>query len=126
MLFMLDLTEVKAQEFRGKVLEKTGPIVVVYWMDDCVHCEAFRSTLQALVDEFSGKAEFVLFRVTASDEDREVAMRSRVQVAPTLKVFYRGTIIGDVVGSLSQDRAEDLLKRFIENKDECIANSSTI
>ncbi len=120
------VSDVTAGSFEEEVIEADGVVVVEFWGPNCVHCERFGPKYERLPDLFGEGTRFVRVNVLQGDEGRGLAMRSGVQVVPTLKVFYRGVIVGEVVGDRPLDEVVESLKEIINNKERCIARSTPI
>jgi len=123
---MGNVIDITAGSFEREVLGSEGVVVVEFWAPRCAHCERFEQTYERLPDIFGGGVRFLRVNVLESDEDKGLAMRAGVQAVPTLKVFYRGVIVGDLMGDWPLEEAVERLKEIIDNKERCIAKSTPI
>jgi len=122
---MSDLEEVTVNNFEDEVLKAEKPVIVIYWKKDCYHCKQFQGTLDEALEKFGDQAKFLRFDVE-DEEDREFALRSGVRSVPTTKIFYKGVLIGDIIGNISKEKVLDQMKEFLESKDETIKSCTVI
>jgi thioredoxin 1 len=118
------LSKVESESFNEEILESKGPIVVEFWSSECDFCKRFDPVYKKLAENLTNEAKFVFMDVTEDQASIEIAMRCGVRAVPTLKIFYQGRIIGDVVGDLSYDKVEDKLQSILEKKDQYVMHSS--
>ena len=86
---------VSTAEFDKQVLEAEGPVLVDFWAVWCGPCRAIAPAVDAVADEFSGRAKVFKLNV---DENPEIAGRYGVQSIPTLIVFKGGQKVNELVG----------------------------
>jgi thioredoxin 1 len=82
--------------FDKDVLESTIPVLVDFWAPWCGPCRAIAPSVDAIAEEFSGKAK--VYKVNV-DEQPEIASRYGVQSIPTLTIFKDGKVADQIVGS---------------------------
>ena len=86
---------VSTAEFDKQVLEAEGPVLVDFWAVWCGPCRAIAPAVDAVADEFAGRAKVFKLNV---DENPEIAGRYGVQSIPTLIVFKGGQKVNELVG----------------------------
>ena len=86
---------VSTADFDAQVLESESPVLVDFWAVWCGPCRAIAPSVEAVAEEFSGRAKVFKLNV---DENPEIAGRYGVQSIPTLIVFKGGQKVGELVG----------------------------
>ena len=86
---------VSTAEFDKQVLESDVPVLVDFWAPWCVPCRALAVSVDAVAEEFAGRASVLKLNV---DEDPEIAGRYSIQSIPTLLFFKGGQKVGELVG----------------------------
>ena len=88
-------TAVSTAEFDKQVFESETPVLVDFWAVWCNPCRAIAPAVDAVAEEFAGRAKVFKLNV---DENPEIAGRYGVQSIPTLIVFKGGQKVGELVG----------------------------
>lgn len=86
---------VSTAEFDKQVLEAETPVLVDFWAVWCNPCRAIAPAVDAVAEEFAGRAKVFKLNV---DENPEIAGRYGVQSIPTLIVFKGGQKVNELVG----------------------------
>jgi len=82
-------------DFRERVLEGDGPIVVEFMSLTCSHCAEIAPILQLVANKLSDWEQ--VFRVDI-DAEPELAANFGIEGTPTVVLFQAGQEIGRVVG----------------------------
>ncbi len=93
---MSNASAVTTANFEKEVLQSDVPVLVDFWAPWCPPCRAIGPTLDALADEYQGKAKVVKVDV---DDEPEVASRYGVSSIPALLLFKGGEQVGQLVGA---------------------------
>ena len=88
-------TAVSTAEFDSEVLKSDVPVLVDFWASWCGPCRAIAPAVDAVAEEFSGKAKVYKLNV---DENPEIASRYGVMSIPTLIIFKGGERVGELIG----------------------------
>jgi len=86
---------VTTAEFETEVLQSDVPVVVDFWAIWCGPCKAIAPHLEAIANEYQGRAKAVKVNV---DEEPELALRYGIQSIPTLLFFKDGKVQDMIVG----------------------------
>ena len=86
---------VSTAEFDKEVLQSDVPVLVDFWAVWCGPCRAIAPAVDAVAEEFAGKAKILKLNV---DDSPEIAGRYGVMSIPTLMIFKGGQKVGEMVG----------------------------
>ena len=103
----LHLTE---ETFKSEVLDAEGVAVVDFWAEWCGPCKALGPTIDALADEFAGKAKVAKVDIDAHES---LAVQYDVQSIPTLLYFKNGELAGRHVGLAPRDQIANKLNELV-------------
>lgn len=96
--------------FDQEVVQSGDAVLVDFWAPWCMPCRAIAPHVEALADEYEGKAKVGKVNV---DEAPNVAMRYAVRSIPTVLVFKAGEVVAQHVGAVGRDHLEDALKKAL-------------
>jgi len=86
---------VTTAEFDREVLESEVPVLVDFWAVWCGPCRMIAPTVDAVAQEFAGRAKVLKLNV---DDSPDIAGRYGVQSIPTLILFKGGQPVDRLVG----------------------------
>jgi thioredoxin 1 len=81
--------------FSDEVLKSDVPVLVDFWAPWCGPCLKLEPVLAALAEEYGDRLRFVRLN---SDDNPETSRTYNILSMPTLTVFRKGEIIGQLVG----------------------------
>ncbi len=87
---------ISSAEFKTKVLEAQGPVLVDFFATWCGPCKMLAPVLDEVAKEMEGKAE--VYKVDI-DQSPEIASQYSVMSVPTLIVFEGGKIKKQTMGA---------------------------
>ena len=89
--------------FQAEVLSSDKPTLVDFWATWCAPCRAIAPHVEALAEQYSGKLQ-----VGKMDIDHSPATPTKYDVRsiPTLLVFHKGKVIGQLVGAAPLPKIE--------------------
>jgi thioredoxin 1 len=87
--------EVTDATFADEVLRSDVPVLVEFWAPWCAPCLKLVPILDALAAEYGDRLRIVKLN---SDDNPETSRAYNVQSMPTLAVFRKGQVIGQMVG----------------------------
>ena len=85
----MTLTLTKAN-FKEEVLESEQPILVDFWASWCGPCRMVGPIVEALADDFDGRA--VVGKINVDEED-DLARQYSIMSIPTLVIFKGGEVV---------------------------------
>jgi putative thioredoxin len=108
---------VSMQNFQNLVLEKSlqKPVLVDFWADWCQPCQTIMPMLAKLADEYAGK--FELAKVNA-DQEQELAAHFGIKSLPTMKLFYQGQIVDELMGAAPEADVRAMLDKHIVSESD--------
>ncbi len=114
----LRVKEIDSITFPSEVLGIDEPVVVEFYTSSCPHCQVFNPIFDAVSEKLGERAKFVRLDVHASEGNLRLAMSRGVRGVPTTEVFYNGRILGSLVGAHSVEQMDEVLERFLADKDK--------
>ena len=98
--------EVNDDNFEQEVLKSDKPVIVDFWAEWCGPCRV----LGPRFEELSGEMKSIKFCKVNVDENQETSGKYGVRSIPTMLMFKKGEVVGNIVGALPKD----MLKQKIE------------
>lgn len=120
------IVEISASSFGKTVLESDEPVMVEFFSRACPHCRLLDPTYEELHKALEGEVKFVKVDVLRSGRNCRLAVSRGVRSVPTLEVFYRGRVIGSIIGYHELDKLVNAIKSFISKKEEYIGPSTPL
>ncbi len=93
---MSNASAVTTAEFEKEVLQSDIPVLVDFWAPWCPPCRAIGPTLDAIAEEYQGKAKIVKVDV---DDEQAIAARYGISSIPALLLFKGGQQVGQMIGA---------------------------
>lgn len=102
--------EFNDQNFAQEVLNCDKPVIVDFWATWCGPCRMMAPTVDAIADEFVGRAKVGKLNV---DDNQNVTGQYSIRGIPTILLFKGGQIMEQVVGATSKDAVVKLLQKHL-------------
>jgi thioredoxin 1 len=81
--------------FQTEIVNAKGVAIVDFWAEWCGPCKMLGPTIDALADEYAGKAKIYKLNV---DDNPEAGQQLGIKGIPTVIVFKDGKIVDRLVG----------------------------
>jgi len=86
--------------FQDEVLGSDQPVLVDFWAEWCMPCRMLAPTIDAVADEFAGKAKVGKLD---TDSNKQVAAKFGISAIPTVILFKGGEAKKKFVGLTSKE-----------------------
>ncbi len=121
-----NIQEISARSFHEQVMHTDEPVVVEFFSHSCPHCIRFAPVYTQLADTVDGETRFVKIDVIRSKANRALAHSRGVRTVPTLEIFYRGRVIGNIVGYHHIQQIVFAVKNALAKKDESVGPGTAL
>ena len=105
-----NVTQVTDATFENTVVNGDKPAMVDFWATWCGPCKIIAPHVEALAEEFSGKAVVAKLDV---DSNRQTAIKFGIQSIPTLLFFKGGKLVARVIGAVDKKVLKEKLTALL-------------
>ena len=102
------MLELDKKTFEEEVLQAEGTVVVDFYGDGCVPCQALMPHVHALADQYGDKLKFVALNTSKA---RRVAIGQKVMGLPVIAIYQNGEKVEELV---KDDATADAVKAMVE------------
>lgn len=97
--------------FQAEVLDAKGIVIVDFFGDGCVPCQALLPDVEALAEQYADKAKWVKLNTTQA---RRLAISQKVLGLPTISLYIDGVKTEEVTKEgATKASIEEMLKKHI-------------
>jgi thioredoxin 1 len=108
--------------FHDIVIDIRAPVVVDFWAPWCVWCKKLAPAFASVASTLEG-VRFVTVNV---EDEGKLAQDYGISSLPTLKFFFGGREVGELIGSLPKDKLEAKVREIVAKDESCLATSSPL
>ncbi|HPX92664.1 MAG TPA: thioredoxin family protein [Bacillota bacterium] len=106
--------ELDKNNFEEEVLKATGPVLVDFYGNGCVPCEALKPHILRLEEEYGDRIRFTGLNTSNA---RRLAISQRILGLPVIAIYENGEKTGELVKEdASPEAVEDMLKEFCADR----------
>ena len=103
-----NVVELNDENFDTKLAEADGPVLIDFWAPWCGPCRQLTPTIEALADDYQGKATVAKVN---TDEARQLAGKFGISSIPALFIMKDGEIVDRMVGAVPKDKLSAALDK---------------
>ena len=108
----MSMNEVDKKTFEPEVLQGEGTIIVDFYGDGCVPCQALMPHVHGFADQYGDKLKFCALNTTAA---RRVAIGQQIMGLPVIAVYQNGEKVEELVkDDATPEAVEAMIKKYYE------------
>lgn len=106
------MLELDKNTFEAEVLQAEGYVVVDFYGDGCVPCQALMPHVHAMGDTYGDKVKFTALNTTKA---RRLAISQKIMGLPVVAIYKDGEKIDErVKDDATKEAVEEMIKKYYE------------
>ena len=102
------MLEVDKKTFEDEVLKADGKVLVDFYGDGCVPCQALKPHVEELAEQYESKLKFCALNTTKA---RRLAISQKILGLPVIRIYENGEMVDEVV---KDDATPESVKAMVE------------
>lgn len=107
---MTQALSINDNQFQQIVLNSAEPVLVDFWGEGCPPCKAIAPLIDAISEEFNGKARVVKINV---NENTQYASEYGITAVPSVLYFKGGELVDQQMGMVSKEVYSEKLNKLL-------------
>ncbi|MDO5738387.1 MAG: thioredoxin domain-containing protein [Eubacteriales bacterium] len=104
------MLEADKKTFEEEVLKAEGTVLVDFFGDGCVPCEALKPHIEALSEEYGDKLKFVCLNTSKA---RRLAISQKILGLPVVAIYQNGEKVTELVkDAATKEAVTELVKQY--------------
>ena len=105
------MIEVNKDTFQAEVLEAADTVLVDFFGDGCVPCEALMPKVHALAEQYGDKIKFTSLNTTKA---RRLAIGQKILGLPVIAIYKGGVKVEELVkDDATVENIENMIKKYL-------------
>lgn len=105
------MIEVNKETFQAEVLEAADTVLVDFFGDGCVPCEALMPKVHALAEQYGDKIKFTSLNTTKA---RRLAIGQKILGLPVIAIYKGGEKVEELVkDDATVENIENMIKKYL-------------
>lgn len=107
---MSNIIQLTDAMFETEVLKSDIPVLIDFWATWCAPCRLIAPHVEAIAEEYAGKVKVCKLDV---DNNQNTARILGIRSIPTVMIFNKGEVVGNIVGAVPKHTIEERLKSVL-------------
>ena len=107
---MSNIIQLTDAMFETEVLKSDIPVIIDFWATWCAPCRLIAPHIEAIAEEYAGKVKVCKLDV---DNNQNTARILGIRSIPTVMIFNKGEVVGNIVGAVPKHVIEERLKSVL-------------
>lgn len=107
----MSMLELDKDTFETEVLQAAGPVLVDFYGDGCVPCQALMPFVHSMADQHGDKIKFTALNTTKA---RRLAIGQKILGLPVIAIYKGGEKIDECVKeNATEANIEQMIKKYL-------------